>query len=218
MDDIPRSRLRDRPRRRLHPGRNATKAIVDLIEIDGRSLVLKDLSERPWPVRTLLGPWQLDREARAYHRLEGVPGVPRLIGRVDRQALLMEYVVGRDLGRLRPGDLDAEFFERLESLIESIHARGVAHGDLNRSDVIAGGDGRPHVLDFSTAILSSRTDRSRRSFLFAQACRIDRRSLAKLRLRFLPQSSDTVPQRGRLHRFGRMLKRVYDRTLRGRRR
>ena len=214
--DIPRNRLKDLPRRRLHAGRNATKAIVDLIEIDGRSLVLKDLSERPWAVRTLLGPWQLDREARAYHRLEGVPGVPRLVGRVDRQALLMEYVVGSDLSRLRPGDLDEGFFERLGNLLESIHARGVAHGDLNRSDVVAGEDGRPYVLDFSTAVLSARTERFPRSFLFAQACRIDRRSLAKLRLRFLPTSSDPVPQRGSLHRFGRMLKRLFDRTLKRR--
>ncbi|MEE9292005.1 MAG: hypothetical protein V3U83_03650, partial [Acidobacteriota bacterium] len=173
MDDIPRSRLSELPRIRLHAGRNATKAIVDRIEIDGRSLVLKDFAERPWPVRTFLGPWQLDREARAYHRLSGVPGVPRLIGRVDRQALLMEYLVGRDLGHLLPGDLDAEFFERLESLLDSIHERGVAHGDLNRSDVIAGEDGMPHVLDFSTAVLSGRTDRSHRSLLFVQACRID---------------------------------------------
>lgn len=212
--DIPRSRLKDLPRHRLHAGRNATKAIVDLIEIDGRSLVLKDLSERPWPVRTLLGPWQLDREARAYRRLKGTPGVPRFVGRVDRQALLMEYIAGRDLSRLRPGDLDEGFFDRLEKLLELIHAKGVAHGDLNRSDVVAGEDGRPYVLDFSTAVLSARPDRFPRSLIFAQACRIDRRSLAKLRLRFLPTSSGPVPHRGSLHRFGRMLKSLFDRTRR----
>ncbi len=213
---ITRDALNRLPRRRLHTGRNVSKATIDLIEIDGRPVILKDLAERPWPVRALLGPWMLDREVRAYGRLEGLPGVPELIGRIDRHALLLEYVPGPDLGALRPGEIDVLFFDRLERLITAMHAHGVAHGDLNRSDVLAGPEGRPYVVDFSTAVLAARRSGSPRGLLFARVCRMDRRSIAKLRRRFLPGSSPPVPQRRGLHRIGAGLKRLIDR-LRGRR-
>ncbi len=206
--NLSRHELNRTSRQRLHAGRNATKATIDLLEIEGRQVVLKDLSERSWFVRELIGPWQLNREVRAYARLDGLPGVPRLFGRVDRQAIALEYVPGTNLGSLNAGDLPEEFFVRLERLIEAVHGRGVAHGDLNRSDVLAGPDGAPYVIDFSTAFLAGRFRYSPRSRLFTQACRVDRRSVVKLRRRFFPASRVELPDRRGIHRLGRWLKRL----------
>jgi tRNA A-37 threonylcarbamoyl transferase component Bud32 len=206
--DLTRDKLKRVPRTRLHSGRNATKASVDLLEIDGRPVVIKDLSDRPWFVRLLLGPWQLDREIRAYRQLEGVPGVPRLLGRVDRQAIALEYISGSQMGLLNPGDLPEEFFDQLDELIGTMHDRGVAHGDINRTDVLAGPGGRPYVVDFSTAVLADRSRGSRRSMMYTQACRVDRRSVAKLRHRFLPGAKTSVPERLGIHRIGHALKRL----------
>src|SRR5882672_4648432 len=103
MPPFTRDRLARLPRRRLHEGRNVSKAIVDLVEIEGRQVVLKDFASRPWPVRQLWGPWQLGREARAYSFLAGLRGTPAFLGRVDRQAIVLEYVPGRTLAALRPG-------------------------------------------------------------------------------------------------------------------
>ena len=216
MDTLTRDRLGASRRRRLHAGRNPTKAVVDLVEIDGRPIVLKDLAGRPWPVRCLLGPWQLDREARAYALLAGVRGVPRFLGRIDRRAIALDYVAGRDLSSARPGELAPAFFDDLDRLIAEVHAAGVAHGDLHRHDVLEGRDGRPYLVDFSTSVVAGPGAGPLRRFLFEQMCRADRRAAVKLRRRLLPEADPDVPARPGLYRAGAVLRRCWD-LLRGRR-
>ena len=74
----------------LRTGRrgNADLYIVDLG--DG-PLVVKDFASKSWLVR-LLGRQQIVHECRAYKWLEGVEGIPRFIGRIDRYALAIERV------------------------------------------------------------------------------------------------------------------------------
>jgi serine/threonine protein kinase len=206
---LTRAALASRPRRRLHAGRNLSKAVVDLVEIDGRAIVLKDLSPRPWPVRLILGPWQLDREWRAYRALAGVRGTPAFVARIDRQAIAIEYVPGKSLASFRTGELQADFFDRLDRLLEAIHARGVAHGDLHRHDVLAGPGGEPYLVDFSTSVAVSPTSGRLSRFLFRQMCRADLRSAAKLRHRLLAGSGGTVPPRPALYRVGRWARRAF---------
>ena len=151
---LTRERLASLPRRRLHGGRNISKAVVEIVEVDGHPAVVKDVATRPWLVRRFLGPWQLDREARAYAALTGVRGTPAYLGRVDRQAIVLEYVEGPTLASLRPGDLPEPFFDRLDAILGEIHARGVAHGDLHRHDVLLRPGGDPCLVDFSTAVVA----------------------------------------------------------------
>jgi hypothetical protein len=214
MAALTRDRLATLPRRRLHGGRNVTKAVVDLVEIDGRPVVLKDFAPRSWPVRLLLGPWQLDREARAYGALRGLRGTPAFLGRVDRQAIALEYIAGRSLASLRPGDLPASFFDRFDRLLDEMHARGVAHGDLHRHDVLAGPGGEPCLVDFSTSVAAGEGAFAWTRFLFNQMRRADRRSAAKLRRHLLPGSGTPVPGRRGLYRIGGWVKRFFGR-LRG---
>lgn len=198
------------PRRRIHAGRNVLKATVEVVEVDGRPVAVKDFACRSWPVRLLLGPRQLDRETRAYRLLEGVRGTPRFLGRVDRQAIAIEYVPGRDLAAARPGDLPESFFDRLDLLLQSVHAAGVAHGDLHHRDVLAGPGGEPWLVDFSTSISVGPAPDPLLRLLFRQMCRADRRSVAKLRHRFHPGSRRAVPPPPALYRIGRWLKRLFD--------
>ena len=205
---LTRERLANLTRRRLHGGRNATKAVVDVVEVDGRPAVVKDVAARPWPVRWLLGPWQLDREARAYGALAGVRGTPSFLGRIDRQAIALEYVPGPSLASLRPGDLPEAFFDSLDSILDAIHARGVAHGDLHRHDILLGPGGDPCLIDFSTALVTREGAGALTRILFRQMCRADLRSAAKLRRRLLAGSRAPVPERRGLYRFGGWAKRV----------
>ena len=200
--------LRGRPRRRLHSGRNLTKAVVDVVDFDGRAIVVKDMAPRPWIVRRLLGPWQMDREARAYEALHGVEGVPVFLGRLDRQAIAIEFIPGSDLAAVRPGDLPGTFFDRLERLVASLHARGVAHGDLHRHDVLRAADGRPFIVDYSTSIVVRARSGAWTRFLFGHMSAADRRSIAKLRRRFLPGAAVAVPERSGPYRAGPWLRRV----------
>jgi predicted Ser/Thr protein kinase len=196
------------PRRRLHAGRNRTKAVVDLVTFDGVTVVVKDVSARPWPVRALLGPWQLRREVRAYRRLEGQAGIPRLVAVVDRRAIALEHVPGQALRGLKRGDLDAAFFDRLEALVAAMHVRGVAHGDLHHGDVIAGPGGQPFVVDFSTSWLARGGGR-RPGPLFEQMRRADLRAVAKLRRRLGPPGSPEEPPRTGIYKMGAALRRLF---------
>ena len=100
-----------------------------------------------------LGRWLAAREAWAYERMAGVPGVPpacgpvQVDGRVLPTAFAHQYVEGHPLAKdERPGQL---FFEEMESLVRAMHARGMAYLDLNkRENVIVTDDGKPLLVDF----------------------------------------------------------------------
>jgi len=215
---LTRERLASLARRRLHGGRNITKAVVEVVEVDGHPAVVKDVASRPWPVRRLLGPWQLDREACAYAALVGVRGIPSFLGRIDRQAIALEYVPGPTLATLRPGDLPEPFFDRLDAILGEIHARGVAHGDLHRHDVLLGPGGDPCLVDFSTAVVARTGAPAVTRCLFRQMCHADLRSAAKLRRRLIPGSRAPVPERRGLYRIGGWIKRSVGLFRRPRRR
>jgi tRNA A-37 threonylcarbamoyl transferase component Bud32 len=196
------------PRTSLHAGRNVSKASIDVVEHEGRTLVVKDVAHRPFWVRTILGPFQLRREARAYRRLAGLEGIPALVQVIDRRALAMERIPGRAIREVPRGAIPPVFFDRLLVLIQAIHARGVAHGDLHHGDVLVAPGDRPYVIDFSTASFTGRRRGRARKFFFDQARLADLRNVAKLRRRWLGESAAPVPDRPLLYQVGTTLRRI----------
>ena len=192
-------------RRRLSSGRNATKACVDVIRYGGRELVIKDVSSRPLWVRAFLGPLQLRREARAYARLADLRGVPAFVQVIDRQAIALERIQGAPLRDVPRGTLPASFFDALEDLVASIHARGVAHGDLHHGDVLVGPGPEPYLVDFSTAAFASPGSPG---LLFSQWRASDLRGVAKLRRRWLGDTEPAVPGPSGLYRLGAAVRRL----------
>ena len=184
---LSRDALTGRVRSVLHAGGTGNPDVL-LVEGECRGdppLVIKDYAPRsPW-VRRLLAPSLLRREARAYRRLEGIAAVPRLLGRVDDLALVFEYRPGELLSRSLRGKLPAGFLPELEAAIGEMHRRGVVHLDLrHRSNILAGEDGHPVLLDFASAL---RFDASRpwgRAACAALAT-LDRRALEKWRTRLI---------------------------------
>jgi len=131
---------------------------VLLVESALGSVVVKDFAPRTRYVRRWLGPWLLRREAQAYRRLDGLEAVPRLLGQLDGAALVLEYRPGVLLSRSLAGQLPPAFLAELQGAIAEMHQRGVVHLDLrHRSNILAGEDGRPVLLDFASAL---RFDRS----------------------------------------------------------
>jgi len=183
-----REMLRAGPRRPFRTGRNWTKADIFLWEEEGSRLAIKDYAARPAWIRMTLGRYLVGRECAAYQRLQGIPGIPVFAGRIDSCALAVEFVEGADLSRLRRGEIQSRFFERLLDLLAAVHRAGVAQGDLHHRDVIVGPSGDPFLVDFSTAIfLERRTGRLRRR-LFETACASDRRAALKLKARHVPEA------------------------------
>ena len=162
---------------------------VLLIEHDAQHFVVKDFAPRGRFVRRVLAPILLRQEARAYRVLDGVPGVPKLLGQLDANALILEYRPGVLLSRALAGTLRPEFLDELESAIQEMHRRGVVHLDLrHRSNILAGEDGHPVLIDFASA-LRFNPNRIWGRIAVSLIGWIDRRALAKWRRKLTPQES-----------------------------
>jgi hypothetical protein len=149
--DLSRENLEQRAQRELRTA-NPHRPRLLLVEMRDARAVVKDYRPCGWLLREVFGPKLLGREEAIYRVLEGCPGVPRVVGRVDRQALAVEYIEGRNAGEYADGTLPPEFFTRLREVVDAIHARGVVHCDLkNRQNVVVAEGYHPYIVDFSTA-------------------------------------------------------------------
>jgi hypothetical protein len=137
------------------------------------------------------------REVRNLKRCEGISGVPRVLARVGPTMYLYEYIEGTSLDR-KPV-LPPDFFERLLTVLQQIHARGLIHFDLHkRGNVLVGNDGRPWIIDFQLAthigdrcLLSKRLSTRLRRRLQAY----DLYHLYKHKRRFLPAALTEAEER-----------------------
>jgi hypothetical protein len=126
---------------------------VWLVDSEAGRVVVKDFAARGPLVRSLLAPWFVRHECRIYRRLDAHPAVPRLLGRIDALAFAVEHRGGVRFSRRRPWTFSREFGNRLDACVRELHALGVVHLDLrHRSNVRAGMDGAPVLIDFGSAI------------------------------------------------------------------
>ena len=165
------------------------KADVRLVR-DGETLVIvKDFGTGTGLLRRWVSPWFLRREMRAYRCLADHPCVPRLIRSLDRRAFVLEYRPGEPLSRSLRGRISETFISELRSAIRGCHARGVVHLDLrHRSNVLAGEDGRPVLLDFASAICIP-PERGGLTWILRLLRRIDESALRKWEQRLESQDS-----------------------------
>lgn len=123
---------------------------VRLFSLDGRDLAIKTPKGRglSWRLRQAT----LRREYRAYRRLAGLPGFAPCHGLLDGRYLIMDYIHGAPF---QPSGIDdrTRFFDQLLKVIDSMHARGVAHGDLKRRDNLRiDAEQRPVILDLGASV------------------------------------------------------------------
>ncbi len=165
-------------------------ARVKLVERDGRRAILKDVNDRPAVFRFTLGRCLIRREFRIYERLEGIEGVPDAYRRLDRDGFLIEYIDGTAVTRKeleRGQDVDESYYRRCAELLEVIHARGIVHLDLrNGKNFILGEDGRPHIVDFASALYFPRWVPGRRRIVRLLGA-FDRAGLLKAKQKLTPE-------------------------------
>lgn len=132
---------------RLHGHRY--HADLRLVAMDDASWVVKDMAHcAPW-FRLTLGRWLLQRELKALMALQGLPGFPEYVARIDGDALAYRHVQGVALDHLPPLQLSTAFFQRLEEALERMHGRGIVHLNLGRGkDIVVTPDQRPVIVDF----------------------------------------------------------------------
>ena len=96
-----------------------------------------------------LGRWMARREMAFYRLLEDLPEVPSLVDAFGRNGLVHQYIPGKDLLEHSGSELKDDFFDRLISLLQNLHRRGMAYIDTNKRDnIIVGDDGKPYLIDF----------------------------------------------------------------------
>ena len=148
---LTRDNMQDYLLRRLRPGGGTRPALL-LLEDRGMRAVVKDYRPSAFLLRTLVGPWLIAREERIYRALDGAPGVPNLIRRLDPWALVVEHIDGRSCADYPDGGLPPLFFEALRRVVDGLHARGVVHCDIkNRSNIVVTDDLQPYIVDFASA-------------------------------------------------------------------
>jgi len=179
----------------VRPERRAWHPALRSARLGGRPVVWKDAGGRPWLFRRILG-LVLRREARIMARLSGMPSVPRLVAVCEDGGYVMERLDADRMPHLRHSALSPAFFDELLGEIQAMHARGVAHGDLRRKNIlVSAADQRPKLIDYGTAILLPAGAGWLRSYPWRQARRIDLLHYAKLKQYYLPGSLDERERR-----------------------
>lgn len=168
----------------LQPGGRAL-AVVRVVERQNAKAVLKDFSRSSWLFKQSFGRCLAGLEARAYRRLDGVPGVPRLIERTSPDALLLEYVPGTNCMHASSDNFSGQFFEEAEALLREVRARGVLHCDVG-GNLVIGTDGRAWLVDFASSVVLPRRLGRLNAFLRNLRARYDERALLKLKRRRAP--------------------------------
>jgi len=213
-----RAELAAAPRRVLHPG-SATKAAVSVVTTPSGPLLVKDVGSMHPLVRWLYGRRVLRREERALRALSGTAGVPRLHGRIDRDALAMEYFAADTLRRRMPRPRLERACVALGERVAALHERGVVHLDLRQKrNVLVDARGEVVVIDFQSAWVLGH--RGWRGWLFRRLARLDLLAVLKFRARYVPESLSEAERArarraariGRLwifHRFGPLLRALF---------
>ena len=151
--------MKSAPQKLLRDGRTAN-AVVTKVEAAGRTWTVKDFSSRPWFVRWFIAPVLLSRELAFLNRLEGVDGIADSAFRIDRYAIAVQFMPGESIGKRVKERITPDFLEKLEALVDAMHARGVVHLDLRGlGNVMIRPDDTPGIIDFQSSLFTDRMPR-----------------------------------------------------------
>ena len=182
---------------------NFGKPDLNQVEVEGRSLMVKDVRRKNFFLRWTLGLWLIHKEWKTYSRLTGMKGIPQPFERIDRFAFIMEFIPGRPILRGEP--CPSSFFSDLEKVLREVHDRGVVHLDLrHRGNILVSEKGEPFLIDFNSSFAFKEKGFLRR-YLFPLLRWVDYGGLLKLKERVSP-SSMTSGELAFLKRFNRIRK------------
>ena len=153
----------------------------------------------------------LRREARVYALLKNFPTVPRCYGLLRNRYLVLDYIEGVSMRHAEIDDRES-FFAELLKTIQALHARGIAHSDLQKKENLLVIDRRhPCLLDFGAAVIfkSGFAPFNHLHYRFAQRLDFNQWAKLKYRGRFEEMSAADRPyyRRSAIEKIARALKR-----------
>lgn len=158
-----------------------------------------------------LSRFMLRREARVYALLKNLPAVPRCYGLLRNRYLVLDYIEGVSMRHAEIDDRES-FFTELLNTIQALHARGIAHSDLQKKEnLLVIGRRHPCLLDFGAAVVwkSGFAPFNHMHYRFAQRLDFNQWAKLKYRGRFEQMSEADRPyyRRSMLEKIARALKR-----------
>ncbi|MFG0315794.1 MAG: hypothetical protein ACF8XB_00870 [Planctomycetota bacterium JB042] len=166
----------------VHKGR------VSIAERDGVVCVVKDLGPMRPILRRLYGRRNLAREARALERLADFPGTPRLLRRISKDAIAVEFVrtLHKYLRDKIPREQLPAILRSFEETVAALHARGFVHLDLRqRKNVLVPTADRVVLIDFESS--RDLSGPIARRLLLPWLARIDRAAVRKWKVKLAPE-------------------------------
>ena len=162
---------------------------VFLLQSEGKFAVLKDHDGMDRWFAKIIGPLLAWREAKAMRRLEQVSGIPSLIMKPDSRSLLMEYIPARQVVYVGQDECDSnQYIHSLQTLIELMHDRGVAHGDLRSpTNALIDDDGNAALVDLVASVHRGAKWNVVWRYVFDKMCLVDLSAVTKLKKRIAPE-------------------------------
>jgi RIO-like serine/threonine protein kinase len=135
----------------IRPSRGAFQADVVRINTEESAWVVKDFAARSWLARKFVCRFLIRREISLLSILADTGLVPKCLGVVAKDALVMEYLEGVS-PRKRSGEELANAYLVTASFLQTLHTRGYAHNDFRRSNILIQPDGGVRFIDFASCL------------------------------------------------------------------
>ena len=142
------------------------------------------------------------REFEAYRRMDGLRGVPECYGLLGGRYLVVEFIRGTPYRQANWTDR-ANWFRDFLEILQSIHERGVSHGDLkSKPNILVTEDEKPCVIDFGTAFLHKPGFHPLNNWFFEYGKRLDINAWVKHK--YHGRYADAVEEDRQLLNYGRI--------------
>jgi serine/threonine protein kinase len=119
----------------------------------GEKIVLKISRLQPffWIPLRWLGCYLRNREFRILSLLQDLQQIPQILCKFGKNGLVYRYIEGQSLDE-KPAVPD-HFFDELETLLKTVHSKGVCYMDLNkRGNILIRMDRQPCLIDFQISL------------------------------------------------------------------
>ena len=137
------------PQVMLKEGVRVLEADVYRSQWHGQPVVVKDYSRYKQHPLGFVARWMVRHEAKMLRLLSGWGHAPAFVTVIGGLALVMQFVPGEPLGEVET--VNTMLFMRLRKVLDEMHAAGIAHNDLRRTNILICEDGRPVLVDFTSA-------------------------------------------------------------------